>query len=73
MRAGLVKVDDLKVVVTESKRRGAARVDMSWQTRRRLARSSVSICSSMLSRHLSFSQNRRKTELVDSTRLHTDP
>jgi hypothetical protein len=69
MRAGLVKVDDLKVVVTDSKSKGAARVDMSWQTRRRLARSSASICSSMLSRHLSFNQNRRKTELVDSTRL----
>ena len=73
MRAGLVKVDDLKVVVTDSKSKGAARVDMSWQTRRRLARSSASICSSMLSRHLSFNQNRRKTELVDSTRLHTEP
>ena len=73
MRAGLVKVEDLKVAVTESKRKGAARVDISWQARRRLDRSSGSIWESMLSRHLSFSQNRRKTELVDKTRLHTEP
>jgi hypothetical protein len=51
MRAGLEKVEVLKVEVIDSKSRGAARDEKSWQTRRMLARSSDSRCSIRLSRH----------------------
>jgi hypothetical protein len=72
MRAGLEKVDVLKVEVMDSNSCGAARDEKSWQTRRKLARSSVSRCSSRLSRHESFSQKRKKTELVERTKLHME-
>jgi len=51
MRAGFEKVEALKVEVMVSNRGGAARDEKSWHTRRRLARSSDSMCSSRLSRH----------------------
>lgn len=73
MRAGLVKDDVLKVTVSDSNSRGAALEEVSWQTRRKLERSSGSRCSKRLSRHVSFSQKRKKTELVDRTRLHIEP
>jgi hypothetical protein len=73
MRAGLENVEVLKVDVIDSNSGGAARDEKSWQTRRRLARSSDSRCSSRLSRHESFSQKRKKTELVERTKLHIEP
>lgn len=72
MRAGLEKVDVLNVEVMDENNCGAARDEKSWQTRRKLARSSVSRCSSRLSRQSSFSQKRRKTELVERTKLHIE-
>jgi hypothetical protein len=73
MRAGLVKLEVLKVTVIFSKSRGAAFDEKSWHTRRKLERSSGSIWSNTLSRHESFSQKRRKTELVERTKLHIEP
>jgi len=73
VRAGLVKEEVLNVSVSDSNNRGAALEEKSWQTRRRLERSSGSRHSSKLSRHVSFSQKRKKTELVDRTRLHIEP
>ena len=67
-----MKVEGLKVTVRDSNRPGAARVEKSWQTRRKLGRSSWSMCASRFSRQLSFSQNLRKAELVDSTRLQME-
>lgn len=72
MRAGFEKVDVLKVDVTDSNSCGAARDEKSWQTRRKLARSSDSKCPSRLSRHESFSQKRKKTELVERTKLQIE-
>jgi len=67
-----VNVDGLKVTVRFSKRPGAARVEKSWQTRRKLGRSSCSTCASRFSRQLSLSQNLRKAELVERTRLQIE-
>jgi hypothetical protein len=72
MRAGLEKVEVLKVDVRDWNNCGAARDEKSWQTRRKFERSSGSKCSRRLSRQLSFSQNRRKTELVDRTKLQME-
>jgi len=72
MRAGFEKVDVLKVEVIDSNNWGAARDEKSWQTRRKLARSSGSKYSSRLSRHWSFSQKRKKTELVERTKLQIE-
>lgn len=71
-RASFEKVEVLKVVVIDSNNGGAARDEKSWQTRRKLARSSVSRCSSRLSRQWSFSQKRKKTELVERTKLQIE-
>lgn len=73
MRAGLVKVEVLNVTVIFSKSRGAAFDEKSWHTRRKLARSSDSMRLSTFSRQSSFSQKRKKTELVESTRLQMEP
>jgi hypothetical protein len=73
MRAGLENVEGLKVVVRDANWTGAARVAKSWHTRRKLGRSSSSRLRKRLSRQVSFSQKRRKDELVDSTRLHMEP
>jgi hypothetical protein len=72
MRAGLEKVEVLKVDVIDWNNCGAARDEKSWQTRRKLERSSGSKCSRRLSRQVSFSQNRRKTELVERTKLQME-
>lgn len=72
-RAGLEKVEGLKVVVRDSNRTGAARVAKSWHTRRKLGSSSSSRWAKRLSRHVSFNQKRKKDELVDSTRLQIEP
>lgn len=73
MRAGLEKVEGLKVVVMDSNSTGAVRVAKSWHTRRKLGRSSSSRWANKLSRHLSFSQKRKNDELVDNTRLQMEP
>lgn len=72
MRAGLENVEVLKVDVMDLNNCGAARDEKSWQTRRKFERSSGSKCSRRLSRQLSFSQNRRKTELVERTKLQME-
>jgi hypothetical protein len=72
MRAGFENVEVLKVEVTDSNSCGAARDEKSWQTRRKLARSSDSKWSRRLSRHVSFSQKRKKTELVERTKLQIE-
>ena len=72
-RAGLENVDGLKVTVSDSKSTGAVRVAKSWQTRRKLGRSSSLRWAKRLSRQVSFNQKRRKDELVDKTRLHIGP
>jgi hypothetical protein len=73
MRAGLLKEEGLNVTVMFSKRRGAAFELKSWHTKRSFGRSSDSRWSSTVSRHVSFSQKRRKTEEVERTRLHIEP
>ena len=72
MRAGFVKVLGLKVIDTSSKRYGAARVPNSRHTKRTFGRSSLDTLERSVSRQVSESQNLRKDELVDRTRLQIE-
>lgn len=73
MRAGFEKDEGLNVTPRASNKRGAALDEKSWQTRRKLDRSWGPRCSRRLSRHWSFSQKRKKTELFDRTKLQMEP